>query len=178
MVQINSLWPSHTIWRHRLRSTLVQVMARCLTASSHYLNQCWLIISEVQWHSLLGQFLKRWLKHQSLNLFENYVSKISCQFPRGQWVNGCLLPISQRVCKLITLVVLTWKTMIQSDHNFVHHDSWAFELFVTVCWFSSFLAAFWLSETGRTCRIFWGTHGRNGLKFGMLWCILTTFRTD
>ena len=32
-------------------STLAQVMACCLTAPSHYLNQCWLIISEVQWHS-------------------------------------------------------------------------------------------------------------------------------
>ena len=25
-------------------------MACCLTAPSHYLNQCWLLISEVQWH--------------------------------------------------------------------------------------------------------------------------------
>ena len=48
---VNSLWPSDAIWRHRSRSTLVQVMACCRTAPSHYLNQCWLIISEVQWHS-------------------------------------------------------------------------------------------------------------------------------
>ena len=33
------------------RSTLAQIMACCLTASSHYLNQCWLMISEVLWHS-------------------------------------------------------------------------------------------------------------------------------
>ena len=26
-------------------------MACCLTAPSHYLNQCWLIISEIPWHS-------------------------------------------------------------------------------------------------------------------------------
>ena len=32
-------------------STLAQVMTCCLMAPSHYLNQCWLIISEVQWHS-------------------------------------------------------------------------------------------------------------------------------
>ena len=32
-------------------STLVQIMACCLTAPKHYLNQCWLIISEVLWHS-------------------------------------------------------------------------------------------------------------------------------
>ena len=48
---INSLWPSDAIWRYRAESTLAQVMACCLTASSHYLKQCWLIITEVQWHS-------------------------------------------------------------------------------------------------------------------------------
>ena len=46
-LSINSLWPSDTKWRHRYGSTLAQVMACCLTAPSHYLNQCWLIISEV-----------------------------------------------------------------------------------------------------------------------------------
>ena len=49
--KINSLWPSDTIWRHTSGSTWVQVMACCLTAPSHYLNQCWLIISKIQWHS-------------------------------------------------------------------------------------------------------------------------------
>ena len=47
----NSLRPSDAIWRWRSRSTLAQVMACCLTAPSHYLNQCWLMISEVLWHS-------------------------------------------------------------------------------------------------------------------------------
>ena len=50
-VCINSLRPSDTTWRQRSGSTLAQVMACCLTAPSHYLNQCWVIISEVQWHS-------------------------------------------------------------------------------------------------------------------------------
>ena len=48
---VNSLWPSDVIWRHRSGSTLAQVMACCLTAPSHYLNQCWLIISKIQLHS-------------------------------------------------------------------------------------------------------------------------------
>ena len=47
---LKSLWPTDTIWRHKSGSTLAQVMACCLTAPSHYLNQCWLIISKVQWH--------------------------------------------------------------------------------------------------------------------------------
>ena len=36
----NTLRPSDAIWRHRSGSTLAQVMACCLTAPSHYLNQC------------------------------------------------------------------------------------------------------------------------------------------
>ena len=51
IVHINSLGPSDAKWRQGSRSTLVQVMACCLTAPSHYLNQCWLIITEVLWHS-------------------------------------------------------------------------------------------------------------------------------
>ena len=47
----NPLRPSDTIWWQWSGSTLAQVMACCLMAPSHYLNQCWLIISEVQWHS-------------------------------------------------------------------------------------------------------------------------------
>ena len=43
---INSLWPSDAIWSHVSGSTLAQVMACCLTAPSHYLNHCWLIIIE------------------------------------------------------------------------------------------------------------------------------------
>ena len=51
---LNSLWPSDAIWRHRSGSTLAQVMACCLTATSHYLNQCWLVIIKGQWHSSDG----------------------------------------------------------------------------------------------------------------------------
>ena len=49
--KFNSLWPGDAIWRHGTRSTLAQVMACCLMAPSHYLNQCWLITSKVQRHS-------------------------------------------------------------------------------------------------------------------------------
>ena len=37
---------SDAIWRHRSRLTSAQVMDCCLTTPRHYLNQCWLIISE------------------------------------------------------------------------------------------------------------------------------------
>ena len=48
---LNSLWPSDVIRQQGTESTLAQIMACCLTAPSHYLNQCWLMISEVLWHS-------------------------------------------------------------------------------------------------------------------------------
>ena len=51
IVFINSLWPSDAIWRHGSVSTLAQVMACCLMAPSHYLNQFWVMISAVLWHS-------------------------------------------------------------------------------------------------------------------------------
>ena len=50
-IGINSLRPSEDISRHRSGSTLVQVMAFCLQAPRHYLNQCLLITSKVQRHS-------------------------------------------------------------------------------------------------------------------------------
>ena len=52
----NSLWPSDIIWQHRSGSTLGQVMAWWLMAPSHYLNQCWIFISEVLWHSPESNF--------------------------------------------------------------------------------------------------------------------------
>ena len=62
---------------HRCGSTLsVQVMAWCLTAPSHYLNQCWLIIWCVPWHSHESNFtsvLELNLKH----VFRNYTFKIA-----------------------------------------------------------------------------------------------------
>ena len=53
---VNSLVPSDTIWWHRSWSTLVQVMACCLKAPSHYLNQCWLIINRVTWQAPESNF--------------------------------------------------------------------------------------------------------------------------
>ena len=51
VISINSLWPGDVIWRQRSKSTLAQVMTCCLTAPSHYRNQCWLMIREVLWRS-------------------------------------------------------------------------------------------------------------------------------
>ena len=44
-VCFNSLWPRDAIWLHRSRTVLGQVMACCLMAPSHNLNQCYNIIN-------------------------------------------------------------------------------------------------------------------------------------
>ena len=52
---VNSLGPGDAMWQ-RIWSTLVQVMACCLMAPSNCLNQFWLIINEILWHSPVGNF--------------------------------------------------------------------------------------------------------------------------
>ena len=69
--EVNSLWPSDAIWWQRSGSTLAQVMACCLMASSHYLNQCWLIINKVVWHSSKGMFTRDTSAINHWNYLEN-----------------------------------------------------------------------------------------------------------
>ena len=59
IIIFNSLGPSDAIWHWRSWSTLVQVMACCLTTPSYYLNWCWLIISKVLWHSYVDIIIRR-----------------------------------------------------------------------------------------------------------------------
>ena len=84
---LNSLWPIDATWWQGSGSTLAQVMACCLMAPSHYLNQCWLIISKVQWHPSENNFTRDTPAISHWILLENYLSKILFKSPRGQWVN-------------------------------------------------------------------------------------------
>ena len=87
-ILFNSLRPSDAIWRHRSGSTLARVMACCLTAPSHYLNQFWLIISKVLWHSSDGNFIRDTTVTIHYSWLENCLPKIILKSPRGQWVNS------------------------------------------------------------------------------------------
>ena len=51
LINFNSLWLMMPYGIMELKSALVRVMAWCLTAPSHYPNQCWLIISSALHHS-------------------------------------------------------------------------------------------------------------------------------
>ena len=86
VIFFNSLWPTDTIWQHATGLTLAQVMTCCLTAPSHYLSQCWLMITDVQW-----QFCNRYLSHQLKTLATKLIFKILFKFPRGQWVKDCFI---------------------------------------------------------------------------------------
>ena len=55
---VNSLWPCDAIWPHISGSTLNQVMACCLMAPSHYLNQQCHFILGVLWHSSESNFTR------------------------------------------------------------------------------------------------------------------------
>ena len=82
----NVLFPSDTIWRHKSGSTLAQVMACCLTAPIHYINQCWLI-NKVQWHSSQCNFTRDASAISHWNYLENHLSKFLFKSPWDQWLN-------------------------------------------------------------------------------------------
>ena len=65
----------------RSGSPLAQVMACCLTAPSHYLNQCWLIISKVEWYSSKGKFTRDTLAINYWNYLEIKYLKYHSNFP-------------------------------------------------------------------------------------------------
>ena len=87
---VNSLRPSDAIWRQWSWTTLAQVMACCLTAPSHYLNQCWLITRGVLWHTSESSFAGIAQGIDSGYEFEKDILKNIFKSPRGQWVK-CIL---------------------------------------------------------------------------------------
>ena len=88
---VNSLWPGDTIWRGISGSTLTQVIGSCLTTPNHYLNQCWLSISDVLWHLSESNFTVSSQASILYDEFENYTFKIITTSPIGQWVNSLAL---------------------------------------------------------------------------------------
>ena len=56
-------------------------MACCLMATSHYLNQCWLIMDGVPWHSPKSNFTESVHDTNSQNLFENALEELFPHLP-------------------------------------------------------------------------------------------------
>ena len=84
----NLLWRSDIIWWHRSGSALVQVMACCLKAPSHYPDQCWLIINEACWHLADGNFTETVLEITHKKVSGNDLFENTAPSPRDLWVEG------------------------------------------------------------------------------------------
>ena len=86
MISVNSSPPSAAYMRRWIKSVLVQIMACRLSAPSHYLNQCWVIVN---W-TLGNKF--QWNFNQNTKLFihenasENVVCEMAVILSRGKWV--------------------------------------------------------------------------------------------
>ena len=102
-VPVNSLRPSDAIWRQWSWTTLAQVMACCLTAPSHYLNQCWLIIRGVLWHTSESSFAGIAQGIDSGYEFEKDILKNIFKSPRGQWVNPLWPNNTMKPCSIMDL---------------------------------------------------------------------------
>ena len=101
------LWQSDAIWCQTTWSTLVQVMACCLTAPSHYLNQCWIVIKGALWHSPKRNF-RVIAKEINLEIeFENHPFKITVTASRGQWVKLAMMMLAFSSLDVLNVITLT-----------------------------------------------------------------------
>ena len=72
---------------HKTLSTLAQVMACCLTAPSHCLNQCWLVIDVIGPLTIIWKRFHKWFLSYQINFkitdleFNSILGS-----PRDQWV--------------------------------------------------------------------------------------------
>ena len=69
------------------QGNICPVMACCLTAPSHYLDQCWLMINGRLWHSHERKFTGHSQEFKPKHEVENHTFKITSIPPRRQWVN-------------------------------------------------------------------------------------------
>ena len=72
-------------------SSLDPVMACCLTAPSHYLNQCWPINHGLLQHPVVSSFMVCAYDLHLQSEFENDTYHIPNTSPVYQWVNGYLI---------------------------------------------------------------------------------------
>ena len=170
---ICSLWPSDAIWWHRSRSTLAQVMGCCLTAPSHYLNQCWLIISKYLWYSPGNIIIRRFEDTNKKSKFENHIFKIAssclshqaCGVPSALAVMEIPQPCSKpliycfQLGEIIRTQYICFIYVLIPDHE---SNVLATESRRSVC--NALLH--WLRL--RTYNTFWETH-KQTIKAGSLW---------
>ena len=67
-------------------SVIWNISTHIVMASSHYLNQCWLAINKIFWHSFQGNVYWNTHKINPQPVFEIYIYEITGISPRAQWV--------------------------------------------------------------------------------------------
>ena len=87
-IYLNPLYPSDLVWQPRSGWTLARVMACSLMVPSHFLNQCWLFVSENLRHSPGGNFTTSVKATILYNEYENHTLEITATSPRGQLVHS------------------------------------------------------------------------------------------
>ena len=132
---INSLCPSDTIWWQRSGSTLAQVMAWCLTAPSHYLNQ----YINVDWSSAKSSDIHIRAISQEMPQ-PSICLKITClkfhsNFPGANELNPldfiCLCPAITVCCEthwmhIIHPFVCKRQGLIENKFSFLRNSSFKF----------------------------------------------------
>ena len=113
------------IWRQRSGSTFAQVMACCLTAPSHYLNQCRLIISEVQWHSYQGNFTK-----MSQPSITKIFLKITCRQFHSNFPGANELIVTNLASRLLSIAsdCTLYRAFTAIPLHWNQMSSWSFEI--------------------------------------------------
>ena len=115
---INLLWPCRSICWHKSGSTLVQIMACCLPAPSHYLNQCWLIINETRWHLAAGNFADIIIAITHYKWFQSYKFENTATSHRGQWAdNHWILQALQKNLYVLTRYNTNHKDVLVNQHQ-------------------------------------------------------------
>ena len=125
-------------------STLVQLVACCLAAASHYLNQCWLIISGVLWHSPESNFTGSAHKHTTIMCSEITLLKFHAHLSMANALNYLkqssvpfiLLPtinISHQYRNHFVYAPSQWETALHcniASHWMGTYTKWSLQYFV------------------------------------------------
>ena len=103
------------IWRGGSWSTLVQVMACCLTAASHYLNQYWLTISEII--CIHPKVMFTWIPKISNPVWvRNSHIYNNSHMSQGQWVKSIdLFQVYGSLRPLNTLTISVQQSKVSAD---------------------------------------------------------------
>ena len=105
----------------RSRPTLAQIMDCCLMAPSHYLNQCWLIIKGVLWHSpaSISQVLMNLIHNKCLEIT---LSDVQVQLPGSNELNRQIKYDFGGLAQYcgISIANFTGYTSLAPSHRFVH----------------------------------------------------------